>query len=359
MTTGLVELLERLVDIPSVTGDEAAVADFVTARLRDSPASKAGHGELARSGHAVVWRATPRGLPLVVLAGHLDTVPANHNAGARRDGDRLYGVGASDMKSGVAVMLALGEAHEPPRARFDLALVFYDAEEGPLERNGLRRLLGEMPWLRQAALGILLEPTALAAELGCVGSVNAEVVVTGQSAHSARPWLGVNAVGRAAPWLAEVTRFPSTPVVVEGLEFHETLQLTTLRAGRARNVVPDELVANLNYRFPPSHGLDQAEARLRALVPRDFGFRVVDRAPPGRVWAQHPLVREFLARAGCEARGKQGWTDVAQFSEAGVPAFNYGPGLPELAHQRDEYCPLGNLEHARRTLAAFLQAESG
>ena len=182
--------------------------------------------------------------------------------------------------------------------------------------------------------------------------------MTGKSAHSARPWLGVNAVERAAPWLAEITRFPSTPVAVEGLVFHETLQVTTLHAGRARNVIPDELIANLNYRFPPGRTLAQAEARLRSLVPLEFEFRVVDRAAPGAVCDDLPEVGEFVTRFGAAVAGKQGWTDVAQFTSAGVPAFNFGPGVPEQAHQAGEYCPLENLDVAYRWLADFLREEA-
>ena len=345
----LAELLETLVNIPSETGHEDALADWLARRLAPVPG-----GACLRSGHALVWRATPRGRPLLVLAGHVDTVPANGNARARRDGDRLYGLGATDMKAGDAVMLALLEEHDAARGRFDLAVVFYDAEEGPIEKNGLTRLLAEMPWLREARLAILLEPTDLKVELGCVGSMNAEVRVTGRSAHSARPWLGVNAIERAAEWLNEITRFPVTPVEVQGIEFRETLQVTTLRAGRTRNVVPDELVANLNYRFPPDRTLETAELRLRALVPAEFEFRVVDRAAPGRVCADPPEVREFVRRFGAKVAGKQGWTDVAQFTAAGVPAFNFGPGVPELAHQAGEYCPVENLECAYRWLSEFL-----
>jgi succinyl-diaminopimelate desuccinylase len=348
----LSDLLETLVNIPSETGQEAAIAEWVVARLRASS-----RGELLRSGQSVVWRGPERGRPLVVLAGHLDTVPARGNAVARRDADRLHGVGSSDMKAGDAVMLALVETLDPSRLRFDLAAVFYDAEEGPHERNGLKRLLAEMQWLRDARLAILLEPTDLRAELGCIGSMNAEVRVTGTSAHSARPWLGVNAIERAAPWLAEITRFPATPSLVGGVEFRETLQVTTLVSGRARNVVPDELVANLNYRFPPDRSLDQAEARLRALVPDAFEFRVVDRAAPGRACGDDALVRAFVERYRPGVTGKQGWTDVAQFTAAGVPAFNYGPGVPEQAHQVGEYCPLANLPAAYEQLADFLARE--
>jgi succinyl-diaminopimelate desuccinylase len=211
-----------------------------------------------------------------------------------------------------------------------------------------------MPWLAEGRLGVLLEPTDLRVEMGCNGAMNAEVRITGKAAHSARPWLGVNAVGRAAPWLAEVTRVPVAAVSVGGIEFRETLQVTTVRSGRARNVVPDELVANLNYRFPPNRTLEEAESRLRSFVPAEFELSFVDRSPPGRVSADDPEVRAFVARAGGAVSGKQGWTDVARLTAAGIAAFNYGPGVPELAHQRDEYCPMANLEPAWRTLAGFL-----
>jgi succinyl-diaminopimelate desuccinylase len=348
-SAALADLLHTLVDIPSETGHEAAISDYVHARLQARAT-----GETLRSGHAVVWRGPARGRGLVVLAGHLDTVPANGNAQARREDGRLYGVGSTDMKGGDAVLLALLEALDPAALRFDLAVVFYDAEEGPLVNNGLTRLLAEMPWLREARLAVLLEPTDLKVELGCSGALNAEVRVTGTSAHSARPWLGVNAVERAAPWLAEITRFPVTPVLLHGVEFRETLQVTMLRAGRAKNVVPDELVANLNYRFPPDRTLEQAERRVRALVPDEFEFRVVDRAQPGLVCGDRPEVREFIDRFRPGVAGKQGWTDVAQFTSAGIPAFNFGPGIPELAHQVGEYCPIDNLGRAFDWLAAFL-----
>jgi succinyl-diaminopimelate desuccinylase len=345
----LAGLLETLVDIPSVTGQEAAIAAHVAARLE-----RRGRGECLRSGPAVVWRGVRRGRPLLVLAGHLDTVPARGNARARRDAERIHGLGASDMKGGLAVMLALLESLEFERLRYDLAAVFYDREEGPQVENGLGRVLAEMPWLAQAALAVLPEPTDAAVEIGCNGSLNLEVRVSGRGAHAARPWTGVNAIERAAPWLAEIVRFPVTPVRVQGLEFRETLQVTTLAAGRARNVVPDELVVNLNHRFPPDRTPAEAEARVRALVPDDFECRVVDVAPPGRVRLDDPRVRELVERSGRPASGKQAWTDVARFTALGVPAVNYGPGLPELSHMADEYCPTPNLLRVHDVLAGFL-----
>jgi succinyl-diaminopimelate desuccinylase len=350
-TEALAELLETLVNIPSETGQEAAIAGLVLSRL-----TARASGEVLRSGNCVVWRGPQRGRPLVVLAGHLDTVPANGNARARREDGRLYGVGSTDMKGGDAVLLALIESLDPAALRFDLAVVFYEAEEGPQERNGLKRLLGEMPWLREARLAVLLEPTDLKVELGCSGVMNVEVRVRGKSAHSARPWTGVNAVERGAAWLGEIVKFPVTPQRVGGVEFRETLAVTTLHAGRARNVVPDELVVNLNYRFPPDRSVADAERRVRSLVPDEFECQVVDRAAPGRVCDDRPEVREFIDRFQAQVAGKQGWTDVAQFTGAGVPAFNFGPGVPELAHQAGEYCPIENLGVAYEWLSAFLEA---
>lgn len=349
----LADLLATLVNMPSVTGEEQALADFVAARL-----GAVRRGELLRSGRSVVWRGPQAGRPLVVLAGHLDTVPPNGNAVARREGDRLYGLGTTDMKGGDAVMLALAESLDPAALRFDLALVFYDGEEGPAAGNSLGRLLGEMPWLRGASLAFLLEPTANGVEVGCNGMLNIEVRVAGKAAHSARPWTGENAVERAADWLAAITRFETVEHDVQGVAYRETLQVTTLRAGRARNVVPDELVANLNHRFPPGRTAEEAARRMRALVPRDFGFEVVDAAEAGAVCLDHPEVAAFVKRHGLEVVGKQGWTDVARFTSAGIPAINYGPGIPDLCHQAGEYCEVPALELAYRRLSEFLRASA-
>ena len=348
----IAELLVALVDIPSVTGQEERIAQYVTERLASRP------GEVTRSGNGVVWRGPRRGKPLVVLAGHLDTVPPQGNAKARREGGSIHGLGTTDMKAGDAVMLALHESLDPNTLRFDLALVFYDAEEGPAVNNGLGRILRDMPWLTEAALAVLLEPTDMNVEMGCNGILNVEVRVPGVSAHAARPWMGTNAVGEGAAWLAEITRFPVTPVIVQGLEYRETLQVTTLHAGTARNVVPGEMVANLNHRFPPDRSVEQAIARVRALVPQAFGFEVVDQAPPGEVCLERPLVQEFVKRFGARIAGKQGWTDVARFTSAGIPAFNFGPGLAELCHRADERCPIDNLGRAYDWLAAFLSSEA-
>ena len=347
--TSLADVLEQLVNIPSVTGNEREIVDWITRRL-----AATSRGEIIAHGLSIVWRAPRKGRPLLVLAGHTDTVPPQGNAGAHRAGDHIHGIGTTDMKSGDTVMLALAESLDLDRLRYDLACVFYDAEEGPAEKNGLKRVLQESPWLRDASLAVILEPTSLDVEMGCNGILNAEVRVPGVAAHSARPWQGKNAIGEGADWLREITRVPVVTHEVQGLEFRETLAVTTLRAGTARNVIPPEMVANLNHRFPPGRSVEQAIAALRARVPAAFGFEVVDQAPPGDVCLDHAEVQRFLRVSGAKAAGKQGWTDVARFTAAGIPAFNYGPGIPELCHRADEYCPIANLGVAYENLVRFL-----
>jgi succinyl-diaminopimelate desuccinylase len=345
----LVDLTSKLVAVPSVSGNEGALADLVERRLARLP------GERHRVDHNVVHVAPRRaGRPLCVLAGHLDTVPAQGNEKPRVERGRLFGLGATDMKAGLAVMLELAGALPAGSTRFDLAYVFYECEEVAFERNGLRKLWDELPWLAQADVAVLLEPTDCTVELGCVGSLNAEITAVGRAAHSARPWLGDNAVYKALPLLAKLAAMEPRPVTLEGVTYQETLQVTLARAGIGRNVVPERFTVNVNRRYAPNRRPEEAIAEMRALVPESFEFQVVDVSPPAPPSADQPLVAEFLSRFGLERRAKQGWTDVAQFTERGVPAFNFGPGVPELAHRPDESLPVDNLERAYRVLAEFL-----
>ncbi|MEQ1834558.1 MAG: peptidase dimerization domain-containing protein, partial [Candidatus Eisenbacteria bacterium] len=204
---------------------------------------------------------------------------------------------------------------------------------------------------------IILEPTDLAVEMGCNGILNVEVRVPGVSAHAARPWQGKNAVAEGAQWLVDITRYPVSSVDIQGLEYRETLSVTTLHAGTARNVIPSEMIVNLNHRFPPNRTVEEAIDRLRKHVPPAFRFEVVDQAPPGRVSLDDALVQRFIQGSGARLAGKQGWTDVARFTAAGIPAFNYGPGIPDLCHRADEYCPIPNLGEVYDKLAAFLSRE--
>ncbi len=347
----LVALTSRLVDIPSVSGDEGALADYIVNELRP----QCPPCEISRRGHNVVLRGPQRPeRPSIILAGHLDTVPPAGNEKARLRDDRLYGLGTSDMKSGLAVMIALAKTVDWLQARANLTFVFYECEEVSLERNGLRKLFPEMPALAAADLAILLEPTDATVELGCLGTLNAKITARGRAAHSARPWLGENAILKAVPFLARFAALVPRPVTVGGVEFLETFQITTAEGGRARNVIPDAFAMNVNFRYAPTRTPAEAVAELRGMVPEGFDFDLVDAAPPGVVRSDHPLIEDLLGRFALTRRGKQAWTDVAQFSERGVAAVNFGPGVPEQAHQAEEFVPVANLSRAYGVLFDFV-----
>lgn len=349
MTTDLLELTRQLISIPSPSREEEALAGWIERRLHGVA------GETVRSGNSVVHLGPRReGRPLVVLAGHLDTVAPQGNAVPEVRGENLFGLGSSDMKSGLAVMLALAGEETLQASRFDLGWVFYECEEIEFEHNGLRRLLDEIGWLTQADLAVLLEPTACAVELGCLGSVHAEFTAPGRAAHSARPWLGENAIYRAIPFLQRLSEREPESVESGGVTFRETVQVTRAAAGGGRNVVPSAFTMNVNFRYAPVRTPEEAVAEVRSWAPEEFAVEVVDVAPPAPPRSDHPLIKEFLERSGCEIRAKQAWTDVAQFAARGVAAVNFGPGIPELAHRVDEALPIAHLDRAHATLLGFL-----
>lgn len=334
----------------SVTGSETALADTL-ARAHDGD-------ELVRVGDSLVVGA-PDGRPLVVLAGHLDVVPPTdadrdpHTA-VRDGAEAVVGRGASDMKGGVAVAEAL-HAEVRDRSPFATVLVLYAGEEGPEKGNELRQVLAEVPWLRRAALAVILEPTDLEVQAGCVGGLHAELTFRGQAAHSARPWLGDNALHRAGALLAELDASAPRDVDVGGVTYRDVWVATRAwTPQQARNVVPDAFVVNLNMRFAPDRTLDEAEDELRGLVGDRAEVRIVDRAPPAPPRLDDPLVDRLVAAVGAPVAAKQAWTDVARFAQVGVPAVNYGPGLTAQAHRRGEYVPVDNLVVAFGALARFL-----
>ncbi len=327
--TDILETVSWLVDIPSVTGSEAALGDAIAGRLGGLPQQ--------RIADSLVVGASGEGG--VLLAGHLDTVPLQGPAAARVDDDRVHGLGATDMKGGLAVMIHLIEALGPDR----LACVFYAGEEGPLSGNQLAWVLEEAPWLRTASAGVVLEPTDRAVEAGCQGAINADVVFTGEPAHSARPWLGENAITKAGEFLTHMRDLEPDLHVVGGLEFREVLSVTTARGGVARNVVPAQFVMNINYRFAPDRPSEKAVERLLEVCAAADRVEVTDLAPAGSVDIDHPLFRALIERSGATVQGKQGWTDVAQLSSAGIPAVNFGPGEPSLAHKPGESVRISDL----------------
>ncbi len=351
------ELAERLAArtlelcrIPSPIGEEAALCDrlarFAEERLPGWP--------LRRVGHSLVVGEPARDRPTVALVGHLDTVPLFPEDGPpRREGGRIVGKGASDMKGGLAVALELCE-RVPAGARIRPLLVLYEREEGPYSENGLEGLFaaGAIP---KVDLALCLEPTDGAVQAGCVGSLHATVRFRGRAAHSARPWEGRNAVHAAGPLLAALERTPAREVVADGLSFREVFSVTRLSGGKARNVVPDLCELNLNYRFAPGKSLAEAEAELRSLCGEHGASEVepTDLSPSGAVCLGNPLVRRLLAQ-GIRAEPKQAWTDVARLAQWGIDAVNFGPGQPSQAHQAGEWAEIERLETVYRLLERLL-----
>jgi succinyl-diaminopimelate desuccinylase len=348
---GLLEGLLWFLERPSVTGDEKRLCDDLEARVSRAP------GWEARriSNNLVVRRAGPDGSrDRIVFAGHLDTVPEpGGGLPVRVEGGRVYGRGASDMKAGDAVMLALLEGFSWERSWGEPLFVFYEREEGPYAENGLEAVFAESPEVLEADLALCLEPTAGALEAGCVGTAQVEVTFGGRSAHSARPWQGENALTAAGGFLAELHERQVEEVLVEGLTFYEVLVPTMARGGRAKNVVPDEFWINVNHRFPPGKGIEDVRRVFEGLLGGEASYEIVDFAPSGPVELDNPLLRRLIG-TGLEVRPKQAWTDVARFAERGVAAANFGPGLPSQAHQEAEHAELALLEGCYERLTSFL-----
>jgi succinyl-diaminopimelate desuccinylase len=349
----LLQLAAELVDIPSVSRHEATLAARVEGEVRAHP-----HLEVDRLGDSVVAR-TGCGRPRrLLLAGHLDTVPPAADVGARVEGDTLCGPGAVDMKGGLAVMLSLlGPAQD---SALDVTFVFYACEEIERDADALGVMARSRPELLAADAAVLAEPTGGVVEAGCQGTMRAVLHLAGRRAHTARPWQGVNAVHRLAPALEALGAYRPRQVTIEGCTYAEQLQAVKVDGGLAGNVVPDAASLTVNYRFAPDRSTAQAEAELRrhfaACLDPALGdrFEVVDvagGAPPG---LRHPLLGALVEASGAPPRAKVGWTDVATLAQLGVPAANFGPGDPLLAHSADERVTRAELEQARGVLAAVL-----
>ncbi|TDE33390.1 succinyl-diaminopimelate desuccinylase [Actinomadura sp. 6K520] len=347
LLSDVADLTAAIVDIESVSGAEGPLADAVEQALRALP-----HLTVERHGHNVVARTDLGRAERVVLAGHLDTVPLNGNLPSRVAGDRLYGCGTTDMKSGVAVALRLAATvPEPVR---DVTYVFYECEEIEAERNGLRRLAAARPELLAGDFAVLMEPTGALIEGGCQGTMRAEVTAAGERAHSARAWMGANAIHAAGRILDVLRAYEPARPVVDGLEYHEGLNAVFISGGVAGNVIPDECVVTVNYRFAPDKSPADAEAYLRETF-RGFAVKITDSASAARPGLTHPAAAAFVAASGAAVRAKLGWTDVARFAELGIPAVNYGPGEPTLAHTRDEYVEIPLMAECERRMRTWLE----
>jgi succinyl-diaminopimelate desuccinylase len=339
-------LTAALVDVPSVSGDEERLANLIDAALRHIP-----HLDLYRDGNALVARTTLDRPQRVVLAGHIDTVPIAGNVPSRADGGLLYGCGSCDMKSGVAAQLRLAASLTQPQ--HDVTYVFYDGEEVEAERNGLLRLSRNSPELLDGDFAVLLEPTDALIEGGCQGTMRAEVTARGKRAHSARSWNGLNAIHQAGAILDVLRGYVPRQPVVDGLTYHEGLNAVYVTGGVAHNVIPDECVISVNYRWAPDRTVAQAQQHLRELF-SDWEVEFTDWAAGARPGLTDPAAAELLAVVGGTPRAKFGWTDVARFAELGMPAVNYGPGDPEIAHSRGEHVPVAQIAEVEDRLRRWL-----
>jgi len=346
LTCDVVTLTASLVDIASESLDEQQIADAVEAALRPIA-----HLEVIRDGHTIVARTSLGRPERVVIAGHLDTVPANANFPSRLAGDVLFGLGSCDMKGGVAVALLLA-ASVPDPVR-DVTYVFYDAEEIAAEFNGLGRLARERPELLAGDFAILMEPSDAGVEAGCQGTMRVDIRTAGERAHSARSWMGSNAIHALAPVLDGLSSYVPREVGIDGLIYREGLNAVGISGGVAGNVVPDEAVVSINYRFAPDRSEAEAYQHLQATF-EGFGLTVTDSAPGALPGLSQPAAAAFVAAVGAEPRPKFGWTDVAQFTQLGIPAVNYGPGDPVYAHKADEQVPVEHLHRVLATLKEWL-----
>ena len=349
--TDLLALAAELVAIPSESHHETAIADFVEREVRAAPWL-----EVERVGDNVVARTDLGRDHRVVLAGHTDTVPADDNAQAVIDGDVLSGLGAADMKGGLAVYLDLARTIAEPAV--DVTYVFYAGEEVDSTFNGLRQLFAERPELVRGDVAILGEPTDGWIEAGCQGTMRFQATLTGVRAHTARPWMGVNALHRLGALLAVLDAYEPRQPVIDGCEFREALQAVRVEGGVANNVVPDQATVTINHRVAPDRTLAEAEAHVRdvlgtALTTGD-SLVVVAADPPANPGLDRPLLRALVERSGLPVRAKLGWTDVARFSEHGIPAVNLGPGDPELAHTAGECVDRSKLELVHSALLDLL-----
>jgi len=348
LTSDVASLTEALLNIESVSRNEARIVDAIEAELGALP-----HLEVRRFGNSLVARTNFGHRDRVVIAGHVDTVPLNDNLPARNDGAAIHGLGACDMKGGVAVALRL--AATLVEAARDITYVFYEAEEIDATYNGLRKIVEQQPELLEADFAILMEPSDAQVEAGCQGTLRVAVITRGERAHSARSWRGVNAIHRAAPILQRLNEYEARRPVIDGLEYHEGLNAVLIGGGVATNVIPDECRVTVNFRYAPDRSEEEALGFVRDFFD-GFEIEVLDSAAGALPGLERPAAKAFLEAVGGTANPKFGWTDVARFTALDIPAVNYGPGDPMLAHKQEEFVTIEQLRRCEDVLRTWLES---
>ncbi|RMA92578.1 succinyl-diaminopimelate desuccinylase [Hydrogenothermus marinus] len=351
MGSNIINYLIDLVKIPSVIGNEKDIADYTEKFLENYyPADNI----IRYNNSLIAFDNIDSSKKTIALIGHLDTVPGiNEYTGQIKDG-RLYGLGASDMKGGLAVMMGLIEEFHNKEKKYNTIYVFYEKEEGPYEENGLQPLLDNYDIIQKADLAFALEPTDNKIQVGCLGTIHASIIFEGKRAHSARPWQGENAIHKAANFLKRLADFGYKEYKIDGLKYIEVMNATMVDFSGGRNIIPDKFIINVNYRFSPTKTIEDAKKDILNIVNNEAKVEFTDLSPSGKVCLNNPILSEMISKNNLEVEAKQAWTDVARLSLYNIDAVNFGPGNTDQAHKKNEYIELKNLEKNFQIFKDFL-----
>ena len=352
MENKIANYLKELVEIPSVIGNEKEIADYTENFLKKFFNKK----QIIRHSNSLIAfdNFDPK-KKTIALIGHLDTVPGENDFTGQIIDGKLYGLGASDMKAGLAVMMGLIEYFHDKEKRFNTIYVFYEKEEGPYIDNGLEPLLSEYDIIQKADLAFALEPTNNTVQVGCLGTMHASIIFEGKRAHSARPWQGENAIHKAADFLKRLADYGIHEYEYDGMKFLEVMNATMVEFSGGRNIIPDKFVINVNYRFAPGKSIEEAKEDVLKLVNGEAKVEFTDLCPSGHVCLYNPILGEFIEKFNLPVEAKQAWTDVARLSLYGIDAVNFGPGDPAQAHQKNEYVPIDNVIKNFKMFKEFIQ----
>ncbi len=340
MKDKIIKYLKELVEIPSVIGNEEEIADYTEKFLKGFFSR---NNIIRHNNSLIAFDDFNSEKKTIALIGHLDTVPGENDFTGQIIDGKLYGLGASDMKAGLAVMMGLIEHFHKKEKRFNTIYVFYEKEEGPYVDNGLEPLLSEYDIIQKADLAFALEPTNNTVQVGCLGTMHASIIFEGKRAHSARPWQGENAIHKAADFLKRLADYGVHEYEYDGMKFLEVMNATMVEFSGGRNIIPDKFVINVNYRFAPGKSIEEAKEDVLKLVDGEAKVEFTDLCPSGHVCLYNPILGDLIEKFNLPVEAKQAWTDVARLSLYGIDAVNFGPGDPAQAHQKNEYVPIDNV----------------